>query len=99
MPSPLVLPWHACRCMSTLPYMAACREVLSGRASHCETGPVRGLTLEHMYGNIDVLVGERMHDMAGKNDGAAREIRGAVIMVIGLGLMFVPLTLALLDRL
>lgn len=40
-----------------------------------------------------------MQGMAGKNDGAAREIRGAVIMVLGLGLLFVPLTLALLERL
>lgn len=37
--------------------------------------------------------------MAGNDGKTAREIRGAVIMVIGLGLMFVPLTLALLERL
>ena len=37
--------------------------------------------------------------MAGNDGRAAREIRGAVIMVIGLGLMFVPLTLALLGSL
>ena len=70
-----------------------------GAVSHCETWPGRGLTLEHMYGNIDAFVEERMQGMAGKNDGAAREIRGAVIMVIGLGLMFIPITLALLGRL
>lgn len=52
-----------------------------------------------MYGSIAVLLGKGMQGMAGKNDGAAREIRGAVIMVTGLALMFVPLTLALLDRL
>ena len=40
-----------------------------------------------------------MQDMTGKNDRAAREIRGAMIMVIGLGVLFIPLTLALLDRL
>ena len=40
-----------------------------------------------------------MQGMTGKNDRAAREIRGAVIMVTGLGLMFIPLTLALLERL
>lgn len=40
-----------------------------------------------------------MHGVTGKNDKTAREIRGAVIMVIGLGLLFVPLTLALLERL
>ena len=40
-----------------------------------------------------------MQGMAGKNDGAAREIRGAVIMAIGLALVFVPFTLALLGRL
>lgn len=40
-----------------------------------------------------------MQGMTKNNDRAAREIRGAVIMVIGLGLMFIPLTLALLDRL
>ena len=70
-----------------------------GAVSHCETGPARGLTLEHMYGNIDALVEEGMQGMTGKNGRAAREIRGAVIMVIGLALLFVPLTLALLDRL
>ena len=40
-----------------------------------------------------------MHGMTGKNDRAAREIRGAMIMVIGLGILFVPITLALLERL
>ena len=70
-----------------------------GAVSHCETDPASGLTLDHMYGNIDVVFEERMQGMAGKNDGAAREIRGAVIMVLGLGLMFIPFTLALLDRL
>lgn len=40
-----------------------------------------------------------MQGMTGKNGRVAREIRGAVIMAIGLGLLFVPLTLALLERL
>lgn len=40
-----------------------------------------------------------MHGMTGNNGKTAREIRGAVIMVTGLALMFVPLTLALLERL
>lgn len=40
-----------------------------------------------------------MQGMTGKNGRAAREIRGAVIMVVGLGILFIPLTLALLERL
>lgn len=98
MPSLLELPWHACRCMSSLPYVSACRGAVTGRCLTVRQAQL-GLTLEHMYGNIDALVEEGMQGMTRNNDRAAREIRGAVIMVIGLGALFIPLTLALLERL